>query len=243
MADAVHMVAGMASVHLHPAGLLQLDADSVAELQLQFQHEFGTRDQALCAAGDGLLLAAPEAAAAHACEPARLLGSPVEAVRSVDETHRALRRLGAEVEMWLPGLSLNRNRERRGELPVSALWFWGGGKGALPRMDARGAPAWQQAYGGDPWLHGIWRILEHRAAMAARGWDDMESSALVVVSAARSSLQQLESDWFAPALRDFLAGRMSSLALRIGGQRWELGSRARRRWWRRSRPWWQVLAA
>jgi hypothetical protein len=243
MADAVHMVAGMASVHLHPAGLLRLDADSLAELQFQFQREFGTRDQALCAAGDGLLLAAPEAAVADACDPARLLGSPVEAARSADVTHRALRRLGVEVEMWLPGLALNRIRERRGELPVSALWFWGGGKGALPQVDAGGAQAWQHAYGGDPWLHGIWRNLEHRAAMPARGWDDMEASALVVVSAARSSLPQLESDWFAPALRDFLAGRMSSLALRIGGQRWELGSRARSRWWRRSRPWWQVLAA
>jgi hypothetical protein len=248
MADAVHMVAGMASVHLHPAGLLQLDADAVAELQFQFKREFGTRDQALWAVGDGLLLAAPEAAAADACDPAQMLGSPVEVIRSADVTRRALRRLGAEVEMWLPGLALNRNREHRGELPVSALWFWGGGQGVLPQVHALGTLEWEQAYGGNPWLHGIWRRLVDRAAMTARAWDDLGPSALIVVSAAHSSLPQLESDWFAPALSDLVAGRLSSLALRIGGQRWELGSRGRSNWWRRARwwrprPWWQVLAA
>jgi hypothetical protein len=246
MAEPVHLVAGMASVHLHPAGLLRLDAASRAELQAQFTREFGTRDQALIAVGDGLLLAAPEAAGARAGDPARLLGNPVEVARLLDPQQQSLRRLGVEVEMWLPGLALNRERERRGELAISALWFWGGGRGTLPPV-AAGRPVWEQAYGGDPWLHGIWRRLMDGTVRAAHGWDQVESSALIVASAARSSLTQLESDWFVPALRDLRAGRMSSLALRIGGQRWELGSRPRSRWrlasWRRSRPWWQVLAA
>ena len=218
------------------------------KLQAQFTREFGARDQALIAVGDGLLLAAPEAAAANASDPARVLGSPVEAVAIAGSAQQqALRRLGVEVEMWLPGLALNRERERRGELAITALWFWGGGKGSLPVLQA-GTPPWEQAYGGDPWVHGIWRRLANGKVLAARGWDDAQSSALMVVSAARSSLPQLESAWFAPALRDLRAGRMSSLALRIGGQRWDLGSRPRSRWWQplawqKPRPWWQVLAA
>jgi hypothetical protein len=243
MAAPVHLVAGMASVHLHPAGLLYLDPASVAELQGQFQREFGARDQALHAAGDGLLLAAPAAAAATAWDPARLLGSAIEATRSADAAQQALRRLGVEIEMWLPGLTLNRDRERRGELPITALWFWGGGKAVLPQPAAAGAPAWEQAYGADPWLHGIWRSLANRPALNAHAWDDLQSSALVVASAVRSALPQLESAWFAPALRDLQAGRLSALALRIGGRRWDLGARPRTRWWRRSRTWWQVLAA
>jgi hypothetical protein len=246
MAQPVHLVAGMASVHLHPAGLLRLQPDSAAELQVQFAREFGSRDQALIAVGDGLLLAAPEAAGANAGDPAQLLGSPVTGSRSRDPDQQALRRLGAEVEMWLPGLAVNRDRERRGELPISSLWFWGGGRGALPACATPRAPQWEQAYGGDPWLHGIWRKVMDRKVLAARGWDDMESSALMVASAAHSSLAQLESDWFVPALHDLRAGRVSSLSLRIGGQRRDLGSRPRLRWWpplRRLRPWWQVLAA
>jgi hypothetical protein len=248
MAQPVHLVAGMASVHLHPAGLLLLPADSATELQFQFAREFGVRDQALFVAGDGMLLAAPEAAGANAGDPARLLGCPVEASPLFDPQQRALRRLGVEVEMWLPGLAVNRDRERQGELPVTALWFWGGGNGALRDVGIPGARYWEQAYGGDPWLHGIWRKVMGRNVLAARTWDDVESSALIVASAARASLLQLESDWFAPALRDLRAGRMSSLSLRIGGQRWDLGSRPRSPWWarsawRRSRPWWQALAA
>jgi hypothetical protein len=247
MAEPVHLVAGMASVHLHPSGLLHLDADSRAELQAQFTREFGTRDQALFAVGDGLLLAAPEAAGAIGGDPARLLGTTVEAMRLQDPTQRELRRLGVEVEMWLPGLALNRYRERRGELAITALWFWGGGKGALPHVEA-GKPAWEHAYGGDPWLHGIWRRLVDGKVQPASDWEDLKSSALIVASAARCSLAQLESDWFVPALRDFRAGRIGSLALRIGGQRWELGSRPRSHWWRpfswkKRRPWWQALAA
>jgi hypothetical protein len=247
MAEPVHLVAGMASVHLHPAGLLQLDPDSMAQLQHQFAREFGARDQALIAVGDGMLLAAPEAAAANAGEPARALGNPVEASRSADVTGRALRRLGAEVEMWLPGLALNRDRERRGELPVTTLWFWGGGKGALPEVEFPGAPNWEQAYGGDPWVHGIWRKRVNANVRAARTWDDVKhESALVTVSAVRGVLEQLEADWFSPALRDLQGGRVTALAIRIGGQRWELGAQTGSRWWarwRRPRPWWQVLAA
>jgi hypothetical protein len=246
LADPVHLVAGMASVHLHPSGLLRLDAESRSELQSQFTREFGARDQALVAVGDGLLLSAPQAAAAHGNDPARMLGSQVEASRLLDTQQQSLRRLGVEVEMWLPGLALNRERERRGELAITALWLWGGGEGSLPDA-AVGKPSWEQAYGNDPWVHGIWSRLVNGKVLAARGWDHAQSSALMVVSAARASLPQLECDWFAPALRDLRAGRVSSLALRIGGQRWDLGSRSRARWWqplawRKPRPWYQVLA-
>ncbi len=222
MAVPVHMVAGMASVHLHPAGILPLDPDAQAQLQAQFSQEFGAREQALWAVGDGLLLAAPEAAAASAADPARMLGNPVVVQRSPDPTLQALRRLGVEVEMWLASLALNREREGRNELAITALWFWGGGSGELP--DTAKAPIWEQAFGGDPWLHGLWRRLTDRQVMAAQSWDELTGpSAVVVASAARKSLAQLESDWFVPALRDLHAGRMSSLVLRIGGQRWDLG--------------------
>ncbi len=37
-----------------------------------------------------------------------------------------LRRLGAEIEMWLHEHPLNQQRRTgRGQLPVTTLWFWG----------------------------------------------------------------------------------------------------------------------
>jgi len=254
MADPVHLVAGMASVHMHPSGLLSLDDVALAWLQDEFAREFGASHQQLHVAGGGMLLACEAAAAACESEPARLLGSPIETARSPDPALRALRRLGAEVEMWLAGLALNRDREHRGQLPVSALWFWGGGAGALPEVHSAALP-WSQAFGADAWLQGCWKTLTGSSALLATRWEDLpDASSIVVASAARNSpagvgtLSQLEEDWFAPALRDLDAGRLSALTLRIGGRRWDLGSRPRTRWlrrsrWWRSRPWWQVLTA
>lgn len=244
MATPVHMVAGMASVHLHPAGLLALNPHEAAQLQLAFEREFGDASQRLHLAGSGLLLESSLGASASAPDPAQLLGSPLEGFRTPDAARQELRRLGVEVEMWLTGLQLNREREARGALPVSALWFWGGGAakpdlvGANLQFDLK---QWGQAYGDDPWLCGCWRRLTGQSVTAVQGWEQIPTQSAVSVVSAVRGLPQLESGWFEPALRDLRARKVASLTLRIGGRCWELKSR--RRWWRRTRPWWEVLAA
>jgi hypothetical protein len=246
MATAVHMIAGMASVHLHPAGLLTLEPAEALELQRGFEHEFGSVSQRLHRVGSGLLLESALAAAANAPDPALLLGSPLEGYRTSDPGRQELRRLGVEVEMWLTGLQLNRKREQQGKLPVTGLWFWGGGttdQAEAAAMNLRAVRTWNEAHGDDPWLSGCWRRLAGKNLVAAHGWDRVEGdSALAVVSAVRG-LPAIEREWFEPALHDLRAGRVSLLILRIGGRSWQLGTRSRLRWWRRTRPWWQVLAA
>jgi len=147
LAEPVHMIAGMASVHLHPAGLVALDGRETSELQEGFAREFGTASQRLHRAGDGLLLESPLASAAQAADPAKLLGSELEIHRTSGEAQLQLRRLGVEVEMWLSGSKLNRERERRGELPVTALWFWGGGSVELPQIPTHDRTQWKEAHG------------------------------------------------------------------------------------------------
>jgi hypothetical protein len=248
MATPVHLVAGMASVHLHPAGLLTLDPGEFAALQGGFESEFGNGLQRLHVVGNGLVLESTSAAAAGASDPAQLLGSPLQTDRTADKSRQELRRLGVEVEMWLAGSPFNRERERRGALPVTALWFWGGGVAGL-EDSGRGARLpvhqgqWDQAYGDDPWLSGCWRWLAGKNVLpAAQGWDQVSSQSAVAVISATRGFPQLESGWFEPALRDLHAGKVAALILRIGGRSWHLAS-GRRRWWRRTKPWWQVLAA
>lgn len=49
-----------------------------------------------------------------------------------------LRRLMTELQMLLHQHPINSARERRGELPLNAVWFWGAGESPLPsKIDAR----------------------------------------------------------------------------------------------------------
>ena len=84
MATPVHMVAGMASVHLHPAGMLALDRAEATDLQEDSSPNSEVIRSACILQAAELLLESSLAVAAGAPDPARLLGSPLEAVRTPD---------------------------------------------------------------------------------------------------------------------------------------------------------------
>ena len=56
--------------------------------------------------------------------------------------------------MWLQDHAINDARCRRGELPVTALWLWGGGALAKP-PNQKGANS-DIAFGRDSYLRGLW---------------------------------------------------------------------------------------
>jgi hypothetical protein len=55
-------------------------------------------------------------------------------------------------------------------------------------------------------------------------------------------LQQLEQDWFAPALQALRSGQLQSLQLSLAGRSWQLSRWHRWRFWPAMRPWWQQVA-
>ena len=138
MATPMHLIAGMTSVHVDRRSILRLDAADQTTLAADFQrvfHDSGFYLQPL-EAGDFLMLG-PEMPRAETREPARALGGSM--VQRSDSSI-ALRRLGAEIEMWLHDHPINDTRRRRGELPVTSLWLWGAGAipargGAFPASD------------------------------------------------------------------------------------------------------------
>ena len=85
-----------------------------------------------------------------------LLTSVAEAL-PVGEGAPALRRLSAEMEMWLHEHSVNTARMRRGEPPVAALWLWGGGAPPAARPAARREIV-DAAFGLDAFVGGLWRL-------------------------------------------------------------------------------------
>ena len=125
MATPMHLIAGMTSVHVDRRSILRLDAADQMTLAADFQrvfHDSGFHLQAL-EAGDFLMLG-PEMPRAETREPARALGG---SMGQQADSSIALRRLGAEIEMWLHDHPINDTRRRRGELPVTSLWLWGAG--------------------------------------------------------------------------------------------------------------------
>lgn len=135
LADPVHLLAGMTSLHLAPGGILTLDAGAQAELCGAFAESFAELGWRLAPTRAGRFLASgpPPSGEVRTTEPARVLGSSVAEALPRGAGATMLRSIGAEIEMWLHEHPLNVRRMRAGLLPVSTLWLWGGG----PRLDAR----------------------------------------------------------------------------------------------------------
>jgi hypothetical protein len=142
MATPMHLIAGMTSIHVDRRSILRLNAADQATLTNDFQrvfHDSGFHLQPL-EAGDFLMLG-PEMPRTESQEPARALGG---SMGQHADSSIALRRLGAEIEMWLHDHPINDTRRRRGELPVTSLWLWGAGA-VTGRGDVGGAAAEQVA--------------------------------------------------------------------------------------------------
>ena len=127
IATPVHFIAGLTSLHLDRRSILRLPAADLEGFAQDFNRTFGDSGLHLTplAAGD-FLMQGPATLTAATTEPARALVADLEASLPKGNEAKALKRLGAELEMWLHEHPLNETRRRSGELPVSTLWLWGG---------------------------------------------------------------------------------------------------------------------
>lgn len=215
-ATPLHAVVGISRVHLPPEGVLRLGEAEREAWRESFNREFGGNDLWLHSATGDWVLAASFADAARDPAPQLLFREPLARQPAASPSARALRRLGAEVELWLATHPLNREREGRPAPPLNNLWFWGG---------ARTVADWQQAR----------RAGARRILLASSPADLL-----------RQYWQGLEEDWFAPALRALEAGTLDALRLHIGDNAWQLPDPSPLRWLRRlqrPQPWWKAIAA
>jgi hypothetical protein len=251
----LHVVAGMSRVHLLPGGRLLLEPTEEQAWCDAFNQEFGSDDLRLyvTAPGGGWLLGASFAHRACDAAPEVLVGAALERQPAASPDERALRRLGAEVEMWLAGHVLNRTREAQGKPPLNAIWFWGGARAvALPPLVAPRAIL----HGGglpDAWLAGLARHFGLPVTVI-HDWQEAMDAVDAVAGAEQVLLllapdgggatgqywQMLEDQWFAPALRALSTRGIRGLRLQIGGCAFALPHRSLARWVRwPSRSWWQ----
>jgi hypothetical protein len=245
-ATPVHFVAGLDTLHLPATGLLGLCAPEQRTLAADFVRTFQGAPWRLHAIGfRDLLLEGPDPGQHTTHDPAAVVGRDLAAAQPRGPGVRPLRQLAAEIEMWLFEHPLNRERERRGELPLTGLWPWGGGA-VQPAMGARdGAP---HLYADDAYSAALaaTRAQHLHALPAMAGALPAQSGDTVVVLSGAClrgwpDLQRLEQQWFAPLLAQLAAGRWSALTLLHGGHRHTLRSWHRWRGWRRRRAWWEQV--
>jgi hypothetical protein len=277
LATPVHFVAGLSSVHLDARGLLQVELDVRQAMAEEFNALFaesGYRLEPLHSAG--FLLLSPTVATPPTVDPARVLGASISEALPAAAEAPALRRLSAEIEMWLHEHPVNQRRVKRGRLPITALWFWGGGvarpglgfepqltgaqeQDTVPASTVRGAAALMAraratpgaAFGGDPYLHGLWRCAGGSARATPHAFDEVlgycgrRAVFVVELSQAfdehrdwtlREALSDLDQRWIVRALEAMHRGDIARVTIVANDHRLSLGPRDRLKLWRMPRP-------
>ncbi len=227
IATPLHLLAGLTTVHCDRRSFLRLAAADAQTLTASFADTFRGSGLDLHPLGSGeLLLSGPaDMAPAITTEPARLLLKPFVESLPAGAGAVALRRLGAEIEMWLHAHPLNAQRMRRGAPPISTLWVWGGGPPVATRRAAAQAAVAQEigtaAFGSDAYVQGLWRIAGGEARPLPLDWAAISEAraprVLCVVEVAE--LLQAHSSWsLADAIvaidRELLAPSLTALRRR-----------------------------
>jgi hypothetical protein len=268
LATPVHLIAGLTSLHLDRRSLLQLSPAELAGFAADFNQTFGSgnpaeplRLQPLPPSGQ-FLLQAPANLKATTTEPALALVTDVEASLPKGPQAAPFKRLGAELEIWLHSHPLNEARRRRGELPVSTLWLWGGGPAPTPAHGASDPGARQDsashpdpttmAFGNDAYLFGLSSIsgadVRPLPFELAQVIDRSQSQRAVVVTELTPLLHaqphwtvfeavaDLDRRYIAPALTALTDGHLQGVSFVANDMELRVERGDRLKFWRRRRP-------
>jgi hypothetical protein len=238
LATPVHLSARLDHVRLVDRGLLTLTAQERVALCDEFGRQFGP-EYRLRAAGRQLMLTGISPSSAPTVDPARMLDADVAPALSRGRDADELRRLGAEIEMWLHASAFD----------ISALWLWGGGPVTPVPAPTRGAGA-VSLRGGDSFLAGLAHFANVGTPLAApdgfAALDSREAHQVVELApmsgSPQESLPRLDEHWFVPAREALISGALSSLDVVANDTCFRITSRMRWRVWRPRRSWLENVA-
>ncbi|MEO8064400.1 MAG: hypothetical protein ABI821_16815 [Pseudomonadota bacterium] len=194
----------------------------------------------------GFVLSGLAPAQVETVDPARLLDTEIGHALPSGAPARELRRLSAEIEMWMHGATVNLARERSGLPRLTSLWLWGGGP-RLP-LPPRALPENRSIlhfHGDDPAFAALARatigafptnvpagFAEVRAAS-----DRVLVELMPINGAPAESLAALEANWFAPVRAALSDGTLAAFDI-IANDRWfRVAARPAWRLWRGNKPW------
>lgn len=222
--------------------LAREDASELAQL-------LGPHMQSL---GFELLVPHPQRWYVRCPSPQRLATSPPptgthplnESVMPAGADSASWQRLMTELQMLLHSTEVNARREADGRLPVTGVWFWGGGStGTI--VD----PPYGAVYSDDPLVRGLGCMSRCEASSLGAGIETilsrgagLQSKRILVAASDRAAhdLARFDTQWVQPLIAAVEQRRVAQLRMLLVGatqpQGRRLASSHLRRWWRRSRP-------
>jgi hypothetical protein len=202
--------------------------------------------------GFELLVPHPQRWYVRCPSPQRLVTSPPptgahplnESVMPAGADSAAWQRLMTELQMLLHSAEVNARRETDGRLPVTGVWFWGGGSiGTI--VD----PPYGAVYSDDALVRGLGCMSRCEASSLGAGIEtvltrgvDLQSKRILIAASDRAAhdLARFDTQWVQPLIVAVEKHRVEQLRILLVGAtapRGRLLARSHlRRWWRRSRP-------
>lgn len=232
LATPVHYVAEMTSVHLSEVGILSMKPAAAATLAADFNRVWnGSGVRLLAGKSSSLYCIFDQLLNVTTRDPQDVLDRHIEEYLPTGADAPRLRQLMSELEMWLFEHGENSARASSGLPRISGLWLWGGGAplSALPQVQG--------------WVAGddVFFRAFNSVGGETPGSGETFDSGVVVTSETPGGdgWVDLESRWLKPAAAQLRAGRLSRLEISAGDRCFGLTARAIRRFWRRSKPWWE----
>jgi hypothetical protein len=251
LATPLQLSARLDHVRLEERGLVRIGAQEGGAWSMEFAAHFAPRLRLHAAGERGFVLTGMDPGPAITLDPARLLGSDIGDALPRGTGSSDLRRLGAEVEMWLHGSSLNASRAQEGRPRISALWFWGGGaqdRGLLPGILPQLAAV--RLHGKDPFLAGLAVTIgsglpapapDHFARLDP-GAEHHVVEFAPMTGESYESLASLDSNWFLAARHALGSGALAQLTIVANDRCFRLERRSHWKLWRARRRWLGNLA-
>jgi len=261
IASPLHLQAGLTTLHVDRRSLLRLAPGELQLLCSDFGRVFGDVGLRLEPLPSGeALLSSPPTPEVRTAEPARFVDGDVAGALPEGPGSGYLRRLGAEIEMWLHEHPVNQARLARRDLPVSTLWLWGNDSVATAATPGEGQAREADAFGADAYLQGLCRLLgiechplpDSLDAVAGAGGRGpgaartvTRGSTVIVVTVGElwrergtflDALNELDRRFIEPAGRAVRAGSYRQVSVLANDRLTVLTERDHLRLWRRPRP-------
>ena len=226
LATPVHYVAEMTNVRMSCDGILSLTPAAAEALAMHFNQIWNGSGIRMLAGGSAHLYCIFEQTL-HVTtrDPQDVLDRHIEEYLPAGADAPRLRRLMSEIEMWLFEHEANGSRGRSNLPRMSGLWLWGGGTplASLPNIQGwtTGDDVFFSAFKGEESHSGV---IAASHVPGSEGWHDVESR------------------WLKPAVAQLRAGILARLELSADDRCFTVNARSIRRFWRRSKPWWEFFA-